>query len=86
MMQAGNSVHLEKNNCFIRNQRTGRKIPIHEKNGTFEISIWVPKVAKVQKSARVVDQIKTSNRYETLQDEEEDEDQAPGFSRQDAEF
>ena len=42
-MSAGNCVHFEKGNCHVKHVRTGRKTHIAEKNGTFEIGIWVPK-------------------------------------------
>ena len=84
---AGGQQRAPREEQLFHPQRTGKKIPIQEKNGTFEISVWVPKATKAQKRDRVVDQIRTSNRYKALQeDEEEDEDQKPGFSRQDAEF
>ena len=83
MIQAGNSVHLEAGNCYISNQRTGRRTPIQEKNGTFEISVWVPKGPRKQVRFGKVEASGMSNRYQALEEEEEDE---PGFTWQDAGF
>ena len=82
MMRAGNSVHLEAGNCYMSNLRTGRRTPIREKNGTFEISIWVPRGPVKHKGK--VEEVKVSNRYQALQEEEDEEE--PGFTRQDAGF
>ena len=82
MIRAGNSVHLEAGNCYINNLRTGKRTPIREKNGTFEISIWVPSGPVKHKGK--VEEVKVSNRYQTLQ-EEEDEGESD-FIRQDAGF
>ena len=46
VLRAGNSVHFEVSNCYIKNQRTGNRIPIVEKQGSFEIGLWVPKSEK----------------------------------------
>ena len=43
MLKAGNRVHFESGNCYIESVRTGKRIPIAEKNGTFELGVWVPK-------------------------------------------
>ena len=82
MIQAGNSVHLEVGYCYISNQRTGRRTPIQEKNGTFEISVWVPRGPK--KQVGTVEETRVKNRYQALLEEEDEEE--PGFTRQDAGF
>ena len=43
MLKAGNKVHFETGNCYVEHVRTGKKTKIEEKNGTFEVGIWVPK-------------------------------------------
>ena len=43
MLKAGSRVHFEAGNCYIENMRTGVRTEIQEKNGTFEVGIWVPK-------------------------------------------
>ena len=43
MLKAGNRVHFEAGNCYIEHVRTGVRTEIQEKNGTFEVGIWVPK-------------------------------------------
>ena len=48
MIRAGNRVHFESGLCYIEHIRTGRRTPIAEKNGTFEVGIWVPRAAKQQ--------------------------------------
>ena len=46
VLRAGNRVHFEIGNCYIENQWTGSRIPIVEKQGSFEIGLWVPKSEK----------------------------------------
>ena len=41
MVQAGNMVHFEKDNCYIQHLETGTVTPMLEKNGGFEIGLWV---------------------------------------------
>ena len=48
MLKAGNRVHFETGNCYIEHVRTGVKTRIQEKNGTFEVGIWVPKSGNQQ--------------------------------------
>ena len=43
MLRAGNRVHFESGNCFIEHVKTGKRTPIEERNGTFEVGVWVPK-------------------------------------------
>ena len=43
MVRAGNCVHFESGNCYVQHKQSGHRTPIEEKNGTFEIGIWVPK-------------------------------------------
>ena len=42
MLKAGNSVHFELGNCYIEHVQSGTITPIVEKDGTFEVGIWVP--------------------------------------------
>ena len=44
MLRAGNRVHFEKGNCYVQHVSTGRVTPVIERNGMFEIGIWVPSV------------------------------------------
>ena len=43
MMEDGNQIHFEKGNCYIRHAATGRITEIVEKNGAFEVGVWVQK-------------------------------------------
>ena len=43
MLKAGNVVHFESGNCYIRNASTGRTTPKAEHDGTFEVGIWAPR-------------------------------------------
>ena len=45
MLRAGNRVHFEEGNCYIEHIRTGKRTVVLEKNGTFEVGIWVPKAS-----------------------------------------
>ena len=45
MLRAGQCVHFESGNCYIRDTKTGRVTSMEEKNGTFEVGIWVPRPA-----------------------------------------
>ena len=52
MLRAGNSVHFETGNCYIEHLSTGRKTKIEEKQGTFEVGVWVPQ-SRVNASASI---------------------------------
>ena len=41
MVRAGNRVHFEAGNCYVEHIATGKVTPMVEKNGMFEIGIWV---------------------------------------------
>ena len=41
MIKAGNRVHFEAGNCYVENITTGKITPMVERNGMFEIGIWV---------------------------------------------
>merc|ERR1712240_156072 len=45
MLKAGNLVHFETGNSYIEHVRTGRRTKIEEKNGTFEVGVWVPRAS-----------------------------------------
>ena len=51
ILRAGNIVHFEKGNCYMQNNTTGSKTPIHEKGGTFEIGLWIPAPGSKQQAA-----------------------------------
>ena len=44
MLEAGNRVHFEPGNCYIEHMTTGARTNIIEKNGSYEIGFWVPKL------------------------------------------
>ena len=46
MIRAGNCVHFESGNCYIEHVASGRRAPMVENNGTFEVGLWVPKPTK----------------------------------------
>ena len=41
MVEAGNIVHFELGKCFIQHLETGAITPMAEKNGGFEIGLWM---------------------------------------------
>ena len=41
MVQAGNLVHFEQGNCYIQHKTGGQVTPIIEKNGAYEIGLWI---------------------------------------------
>ena len=41
MVEAGNMVHFEKGNCYIQHLESGALTPMLEKNGGYEIGLWV---------------------------------------------
>ena len=45
MLRAGNRVHFETGGSYIEHIGTGRITPIIERNGMFEIGVWVPSSA-----------------------------------------
>ena len=46
MARAGNRVHFETGGCYVEHISTGKITPITEKNGMFEIGVWVPSAKK----------------------------------------
>ena len=48
MIKAGNKVHFESGLCYIEHIRTGERTPMIEKNGAFEVGIWVPRACAKQ--------------------------------------
>ena len=51
MLKAGNRVHFEAGNSYIEHVRTGRRTKIEEKNGTFEVGVWVPRASSGSNAA-----------------------------------
>ena len=49
IVKAGNCVHFESGNCYIENRHTGKRIWMEEKNGTYEVGLWVPKHSAVER-------------------------------------
>ena len=43
MLRAGNRVHFETGNCYIQHVATGAKTKVIERNGAYEVGMWVPK-------------------------------------------
>ena len=41
MVRAGNRVHFEAGNCYVQHIASGKITPIEEKDGMYEIGIWV---------------------------------------------
>ena len=78
MLKAGNMFHFETGNCFIQNMQTGAKTAVEEKNGTFEVGVWVRSAVKAAPTVSS-NKIKTNNRFQALQEEN---DESPGFPRQ----
>ena len=58
--------------------RPGLRTTIEEKNGTFEVGFWVRSAIRAAPSAST-SKIKTNNRFQVLQEEDEQE---TGFPRQ----
>ena len=52
MLRAGNRVHFETGNCYIEHVRAGRKTIMEERNGTFEVGVWVPKSNPVRRDVQ----------------------------------
>ena len=67
MLKAGNSVHFEPGNCYIQHVRTGAKTVIEEKNGTFEVGVWVKNAKSPVRASSSV--ITIGNRFQALQED-----------------
>ena len=81
MLNAGNTVHFEKDNCYIKNNRTGVCTPIQEVDGTFEVGVWVPRPP--EKRVKWASPISTSNSFAVLgEDSEEEDEKMSGFAWQ----
>ena len=48
MLKSGNKVHFEPGLCYIEHIKTGKRTPIIERNGAFEVGLWVPRARKQQ--------------------------------------
>ena len=97
MLKAGQCVHFQTGNCYMQDLRTGKKTVMEQKNGTFEVGIWVPRTetrpsqpvkrASVSQSLGAVNAnqvISTHNRFSVLEGIDDDAVcKMPGFTRQD---
>ena len=97
MLKAGQCVHFQTGNCYIQDLRTGKKTVMEEKNGTFEVGIWVPrtgarasqptKTTGMNQSLGAVNAnrvISTHNRFSVLESDNDDAVcKMSGFTRQD---
>ena len=43
MLKAGQRVHFEPGNCYIQDMHSGKVTRIEERDGTYEVGLWVPK-------------------------------------------
>ena len=50
MLRAGNRVHFETGGSYVEHIGTGRVTPIIEKNGMFEIGVWVQSTGEAQRA------------------------------------
>ena len=48
MLRAGNRVHFETGGCYVEHISTGKVTPVIEKDGMFEIGVWVPSAEESQ--------------------------------------
>ena len=97
MLRAGNSVHFESGNCYIEHLPTGKRTSIEEKNGTFEVGVWVPKAcahtvlnsASMKQDQSVASRANAGAYREStrkIQPVTCDSDEHQGFPRQDERF
>ena len=63
MLKAGNRVHFESGNCYIEHVASGRVTEMIERDGTYEIGVWVPRVRQVKS---VKPAVAVSNRFDAL--------------------
>ena len=75
LLEAGNRVHFEPGNCYVEHIKKGMKTRILEKNGAFEVGLWVPRVKGDQEKGR--------NNQEERQGRGNQEERQQGFARQD---
>ena len=77
MLKAGKSVHFESGNCYVEHATSGVRTPI-EKNGTYEVGIWVrrPDVASMKRPS--AQSLSVSNRFDALACDDHN-DQVTGF-------
>ena len=92
MTKSGNTITFHENGGDIENNWSGKFIPIMERNGSYEVDLWVPsgKDSRSRNQAREAGEegkgeqgkgIKVHNRYSLFkEEEEEEEDQDSGIS------
>ena len=94
MIQAGNRVIFGTEGCMILNKKTGKEIPMHQRNGGFEIDLWVEKGESRETNESGEDTTRTKfahkNTYQMIAEEtgregdgEEDPTLTMDFIRQD---
>ena len=41
IVQAGNRVVFDKDECFLESKNSGRRIPIEQRNGSYVLKVWI---------------------------------------------
>ena len=79
MLAAGNQVIFDptpgKN--MIKDIKTGKEIPIKERNGSYEVDLWV------EANKKVKSKFEHDNRFQALAETEQEEEMNMDFIRQD---
>ena len=83
MIQADNVVVFDKGNSYIFNKRNKKVTPMMERNGSFEVDMWIPAGPSTNKP---VNQVQVKNQFQALQEKEEVNPSSEGFARREEFF
>ena len=77
MIRAGNRLTFDSQGSFMVNKKSGQKLPIHERDGGFEMDLWIKNDG--QNAGNGLDHVpnegvEVRNRYQELDQEPEDND------------
>ena len=76
MLKTGNKVVFEEGNSRILHKKTGHVIPMREKNGSFEVDLWLPRAPRPAVT-------EVHNKYKGLEEEDEEEKEEEGEKNDD---
>ena len=79
MIKSGNTLVFDSQGSYMRNKASGRVMPIHEREGSFEMDLWVKgSPATINESSREESVKKSKQRYSELADDDDEDDDAEG--------
>ena len=75
MIKSGNTLVFDDQGSYMHNKASGQVMPIHEREGSFEMDLWVKKgSSSVNESSRAKPANKKKQRYAELADSDDEDD------------